>query len=348
MISNKKTARQEYMMDQIRKDTHMKAIVYQKYGPPDVLELKEVEKPTPKEDEVLVKVLAMSANPKDWRRMRADPFFVRLDNGLFKPKYGILGADIAGRVEAVGANVTQLKPGDEVFGDIATGGFAEYVCATEDKFVLKPSNLSFEEAAAVPLAANTALQGLRDKGQIQPGQKVLVNGASGGVGTFAIQIAKAFGATVTGVCSTRNLDMVRSIGADHVVDYSKEDFAQSNQTYDLIFDAVGNRSVADYKRTLSPDGICIIAGFTTMAHMFKIMLLGAWVSKRGSQKIAPMNANINQKDLGFLKGLIEAGDVKPLIDRRYPFGEIPEAVGYLEEGHARGKVVITVEHSNKT
>lgn len=321
----------------------MKAIVYTKYGSPDVLELKEVEKPMPKEDEVLVRVHAMSVNPADWRRMRGAPFLARLDTGLLKPKYRVLGADIAGRVDAVGANVTQFKPGDEVFGDISTGGFAEYACTTEDKFVLKPSNLSFEEAAAVPLAANTALQGLRDKGQIQPGQKVLVNGASGGVGTFAVQIAKSFGATVTGVCSTGNLDMVRSIGADHVVDYTKEDFTRNGHVYDLIFDAVGNCSVADYKRVLAPKGTCVIIGFTTMAHMFKVIFQATLVSKRGSQKIAPMNAHINQEDLDFLKGLIEADKIEPVIDRRYPFSEIPEAVEYLERGHGRGKVIITVE-----
>jgi NADPH:quinone reductase-like Zn-dependent oxidoreductase len=321
----------------------MKAFVYEEYGPPNVLELKAVEKPTPKADEVLVKVQAVAPNPADWRRMRSDPFFVRLDTGLFKPKSGILGADIAGRVEAVGANVTQFKPGDEVFGDLGRGGFAEYACATEDKFVLKPANVSFAEAAAVPLAAKTALQGLRDKGQIQSGQKVLINGASGGVGTFAVQIAKSFGGEVTGVCSTRNLEMVRSIGADHLVDYTKEDFSQNGQTYDLIFDAVGNRSVADYQRALAPKGICVLIGFTAVAHMFKVMLLGAWVSMRGSQKIVPMNEHNNQKDMNILKGLIEAGQVNPVIDRCYPFREIPEAVAYLEAGHSRGKVVITLE-----
>lgn len=320
----------------------MKAIVYHEYGSSDVLKLEQVEKPIPSSDELLIKVEAISVNPADWRRMSSDPFFVRLDSGLFKPKQGILGADIAGRVEAVGANVKQFKPGDVVFGDISSGGFAEYACAPEDKFALKPFNLSFGEAAAVPLAGITALQGLRDNGQIQSGQTVLVNGASGGVGTFAVQIAKSFGATVTAVCSTRNLNLVQSIGADHVVDYTKEDFTQNGQTYDLIFDAVGNCSVADYQRVLNPNGICVVAGFTTMARMFKIMLLGTWVSKRDSQKIAPMNATMNQKDLGYLKGLIEAGDVKPVIDRCYPFSEIPEAMGYLQTGHARGKVTITM------
>lgn len=321
----------------------MKAFVYEKYGSPNVLELRELEKPTPQADEVLVKIVAAAVNPTDWRSMRGDPFLVRLEAGLFKPKSGILGADIAGRVEAVGANVTQFKPGDEVFCDIRAGGFAEYACAAEDRLVLKPSNLSFAEAAAVPKAAITALQSLRDAGQTQPGQTVLINGASGGVGTFAVQIAKSFGAIVTGVCSTRNLEMVRSIGADHVVDYTKEDFTRRDQSYDLILDTVGNRSVADYQRALNPGGIGVIVGFTTMTHMFKTMLRGAWVSKRGNQKIAPMNANINQKDLDFLKGLIEAGDVKPVIDKCYPFGEIPDAVAYLEKGHARGKVIISTK-----
>ena len=320
----------------------MKAFVYDTYGSPDVLKLTEVAKPTPKADEILVKIQAMSANPADWRRMRGNPFLVRLDTGLFKPKSRIIGADIAGQVVAVGANITQFKPGDEVFGDIATGGFAEYVCTTANKLVLKPSNVSFAEAAAVPLAANTALQGLRDKGQVQSGQKVLVNGASGGVGTFAVQMAKSFGAIVTGICSTGNVDMVRSIGADHVVDYTQEDFTYNNQTYDLILDIVGNRSVADYQRVLGPKGICVLIGFTTVAHMFKTMLIGAWVSKKGKQTIAPMNAAINQKDLRILKELIEAGKIKPIIDRHYPFNKIPEAIGYLETGRARGKVVITV------
>ena len=252
----------------------MKAIVYTKYGSPDVLQLKEVEKPTPKDNEVLVKVHAASANPADWHLMRAEPFLARLENGLLKPKNTKLGADIAGRVEAVGRNVTQFQVGDEVFGGMPLnelGGFAEYVCAPEELLALKPAKLTFEQAAAVPLAAFTALQGLRDKGQIQPGQKVLINGASGGVGTFAVQIAKSFGTEVTGVCSTRNLDMVRSIGADHVIDYTQEDFTKNGQRYDLIFDAVGNRSVSDYKRALSPNGICAVAGFTTLSRLFQVM-----------------------------------------------------------------------------
>ena len=323
----------------------MKAIVYPKYGSPDVLELREVEKPIPQDDEVLVKVLAASANPLDWHRMRGTPFLARIAFGLLKPKNPKLGADVAGRVEAVGRNIEQFKPGDEVFGIArgSAGAFAEYVCATENGLALKPANVSFEEAASVYVAALTALQGLRDTGQIQSGQKVLINGASGGVGTFAVQIAKSFGAEVTGVCSTRNLDMVRSIGADHVIDYTQEDFTKNGQSYDLIFDAVANHSVSDYKRALSPGGICAIAGFSTLFHMFQIMLVGSWVSKTGSKKIGGMGtAKPNKKDLVFIKELLEAGKVVPVIDRRYPLNEVSEAIRYLEERHARGKVVIIV------
>ena len=325
----------------------MKAIVYHKYGPPDVLNLEEVPKPTPNDDEVLVKVHAASANPADWHLLRATPFFARLMVGLLKPKYQILGSDIAGRVEAVGSNVKQFQPGDKVFGDkfaCGWGGFAEYVSVDEDRLVLKPANISFEEAASVPLAAFTALQGLSDKGQIQSGQKVLINGASGGVGTFAVQIAKSFGAEVTGVCSTRNLDMVLSIGADHVIDYTQEDFTKNGRTYDLIYCAVGNRSAGDYKRALNPNGICVVAGFTTLSHMlFQVLFLGAWVSMTGSKKIGAMGTVIpNKEDLVFIKELLETGKVLPVVDRRYPLSETAEAIRYLEEGHTRGKVVITV------
>jgi NADPH:quinone reductase-like Zn-dependent oxidoreductase len=252
----------------------MKAILYTKYGSPDVLHLEEIVKPAPKDNEVLVKIYAASANAADWHLMRAEPFLARLENGLLKPKNTKLGADIAGRVEAVGKNVTQFQIGDDVFGGLPLnelGGFAEYVCTNEDAVALKPARLTFEQAAAVPLSAFTALQGLRDKGQIQQGQKVLINGASGGVGSFAVQIAKSFGTEVTGVTSTRNLDMVRSIGADHVFDYTQEDFTQNGQRYDLIFDAVGNRSVSDYQRALSPNGLCAVAGFTSLSRMFQIM-----------------------------------------------------------------------------
>ena len=323
----------------------MKAIVYERYGSPDVLELKEVEKPTPKDNEVLVKVHAASANAADWHIMRGEPFLVRLMvGGLLKPKIKILGADIAGRVEAVGRNVKQFQPGDEVFGDISDcgwGGFAEYVCVSEDALVLKPASTTFEEAAAVPLAAVTALQGLRDKGQIQPGQKVLINGASGGVGTFAVQIAKSFGAEVTGVCSTSKLDMVRSIGADQVIDYTQEDFTKNGQRYDLILAANGYHSIWDYKRALRPKGIYVAAG-GSMAQIFQAMLLGPWISMTGSKKMGNFITKPNKKDLVFIKELLEAGKVVPVIDRRYPLSEVAEALRYLEEGHARGKVVITM------
>ena len=317
----------------------MQAIIYTTYGSPDVLQLKDIEKPTPKVNQVLVKVHAASANPADWHLMRAAPFLARLANGLLKPKNTKLGADIAGRVEAVGSNVTQFQVGDQVFGAMPLnelGGFAEYVCASEELLALKPANLTFEQAAAVPLAAFTALQGLRNKGQIQPGQKVLINGASGGVGTFAVQIAKSFGTEVTGVCSTRNLDMVRSIGADHVIDYTQADFTRNGQQYDLIFDAVGNRSVFDFKRALSPNGICAVAGFTNLSRLFQVMLLGG-------KKIGLMEtAKANQKDLVFIQALLEAGKVVPVIDRCYPLREVADAIRYLEAGHAQGKVVITM------
>ena len=322
----------------------MKAIIYTEYGSPDVLQFKDVEKPSPKDNEILVKVHAASANAADWHLMRAEPFLARLENGLLKPKNTRLGADVAGRVEAVGKNVTQFQAGDDVFGELpldGLGSFAEYVCSNEDALALKPANMTFEQAAAVPLAAFTALQGLRNKGQIQPGQKVLINGAAGGVGTFAVQIAKSFGTEVTGVCSTRNLEMVRSIGADHVIDYTKEDFTQIGQRYDLIFDAVGNRSVSDLKRALSPNGICSVAGFTSLSRLFQVMLLGG-------RKVGLMEtAYSNKKDLLFIKDLLEAGKVVPVIDRSYPFSETPEAIRYLEKGHAQGKVVITMVQNNK-
>ena len=323
----------------------MKAIVCTKYGPPDVLELKEVERPTPKDNEVLVKIHAASVNPADWHILRGKPFLLRLMGfGLLKPKNEIPGCDIAGRVEAVGRNVKQFQPGDEVFGDLAQfglGAFAENVCAPENALALKPANISFEEAAAVPMAAVTALQGLRDKGKIQAGQKVLINGASGGVGTFAVQIAKSFGAEVTGVCSTRNLDMVRSIGADHVIDYTQEDFTQNGQRYDLILAANGYHWISDYKRALSPKGTYVMTG-GSMAQLFQAMLLGPWISMTGSKKMGNLMAKLNQKDLIFMKELLEGGKVVPVIERRYPLSEVAEALRYLEEGHAKGKVVITV------
>jgi len=322
----------------------MKAIIYTKYGPPDVLHLEEVDKPTPQEGKVLIKVHAASVNSYDWRHMRAAPFLVRLDGGLLEPKDIRLGADVAGRIEAVGSNVKLFKPGDDVFGDVSTGGYAEYVCAPEKVLALKPANVSFEEAAATPMAALTALQGLRDKAQVQPGQKVLVNGASGGVGTFAVQIARYYGAEVTGVCRTRNLEMARSIGADHIIDYTKEDFTKNGQQYDLIFDVAANRSVFAYKRALTPKGKCVVAGFSTLPHLFHIMLLGPRVSKTDGQEIGSMGmASVNNADLVFIGGLLESRKVVPVIDRRYPLNQTTEALRYFEEEHARGKVVITVE-----
>src|SRR5215216_5378873 len=321
----------------------MKVIVYTEYGSPDVLQVKDVEKPAPRDNEVLLKVHTASANPADWHLMRAEPFLARLANGLLRPKNTKLGADVAGRVEAVGRNVTQFHVGDDVFGSMPLnqlGGFAEYVCASEELLALKPARMTFEQAAAVPLAAFTALQGLRDKGQIQPGQRVLINGASGGVGTFAVQIAKSFGTEVTGVCSTRNLDLVRSIGADHAIDYTQEDFTRNGQRYDLIFDAVGNRSVSDLNRALNPNGICAVAGFTSLSRLFQVMFLGG-------KKIGLMEtAKGNKKDLLFIKDLLEAGKVVPVIDRRYPLREVAEAIRYLEAGHAQGKVVITIEQNH--
>jgi len=327
----------------------MKAIIYTKYGPPDVLKLKEVEKPILKDNEVLVKVHAASVNYSDWAFVRGKPFFIRMYQGLLKPKNTILGADLAGRVEAVGRNVKQFQPGDEVFGDISEcgfGGFAEYVSVPENALALKPTSMTFEEAAAVPQAAVVALQGLRNKGQIQPGQKVLINGASGGIGTFAVQIAKSFGAEVTGVCSTRNLDMVRSIGADQVIDYTQEDFTQNEQRYDLILATAGYRSIFDYKRALSPKGIYVSTG-GSMAQTFQAMLLGPFISMTGNKKMGALSARSNQKDLVFIKELIEAGKVVPVIDRRYTLSEVAEAIRYYEEGHAQGKVVITIKRNDK-
>jgi len=316
----------------------MKAIVYTKFGPPDVLQLKEVEKPIPKDNEILIKVHAASANAFDWRHLRADPFFIRfMGAGLLKPKHKILGADIAGQVEAVGSNVKQFRPGDEVFGEGRYGGFAEYVCVDENRCVLKPASLTFEEAAAVPMAGLTALQGLRDKGQIRAGQKVLINGASGGVGTFAVQIAKSFEAEVTGVCSTTKMDLVRSIGADHVIDYTQEDVTKNKQPYDLIFDIAAYRSISKYKRILSANGIYVLAG-GSMPRIFQLML----ISMTGVKNMGLVSAKINKKDLLFIIELINAGKVKSIIDKRYPLSETAEALRYLEEGHARGKVVITV------
>ncbi|MDH4190945.1 MAG: NAD(P)-dependent alcohol dehydrogenase [Betaproteobacteria bacterium] len=324
----------------------MKAIVYDTYGPPEVLRLEDVEKPSPRDDEVLVRVHAASVNAADWRLMRADPFLVRLYCGLLKPsRFRILGADIAGRVEAVGGKVGRFRPGDEVFGDVFAshlGGFAEYKCARESELVLKPANLSFEEAAAVPLAALTALHGLRDKGRIQPGQQVLIHGASGGVGTFAVQLARYFGAEVSAVCSTAKREAARALGADHVIDYTREDFSRGARRYDLILAVNGNRSIFDYRRALTRGGTYVMAGGHS-AQLVQALLLGPGLSLLGKRRMGALTSVPNQRDLHFLKELLEAGRLRPVIDRRYPLSELREAIRYLEAGHAKGKVVIALE-----
>lgn len=325
----------------------MKAVIQTNYGPPEVLKIEEVEKPTPQDKQVLIKLHATSINAGDYRMMRANPFFIRLMTGGFlKPKDPRLGSDVAGRVEAVGENVTQFQPGDEVFG-CGHGAFAEYVLAKETFLAFKPTSTSYEAAAAVPVAALTALQGLRYAGGIQPGQKVLIQGASGGVGTFAVQLAKSSEAEVTAVCSPRNLDMARSIGADHVIDYTVEDFTQNGQGYDLIFAANGYHSLSAYKRALNPQGVYVCAG-GTMPQLFQAMLLGSWMSRNGDKKIGSMGiAKVNQEDLVYLGELLEAGKIIPVIDRNFPLSEIVEAFRYVEEKHAQGKVVITVERNNE-
>ncbi len=323
----------------------MKAIVYTEYGPPDVLQLTEVGEPTPKDDEVLLRIRAASVNPLDWHLLRGTPYVVRLTAGLRTPKIGRLGVDVAGEVAAVGKNVTEFQPGDEVFGG-CRGAFAEYACASQGRVVLKPANMTFEQAAAVPVAALTALQGLRDKGQIQPGNQVLINGAAGGVGTFAVQIAKVFGAGVTGVCSTRNVNMVRSIGADHVIDHTKEDFTRNGQHYDLIFDAVGNHSLSGCRRALTAEGILVLVGGPAKGRWLGplVGVLGVVVLSRFvSQKLVPILAHVSKDDLIVLQEFLQAGNVTPVIDRSYALRDVPEAIRYLEEGHARGKVVITME-----
>jgi len=326
----------------------MKAVIYCDYGAPDVLKFQDVETPVPADNQVLVKVRAVAVNPLDWHFVRGTPYLMRLGAGLRVPKEIRLGVDFAGTVEAVGSKVTQFKPGDEVFG-AKTGAFAQYVVVGEDRSVAaKPANLTFEQAAGIPIAAVTALQGLRDKGGLKAGEKVLINGASGGVGTFAVQIAKALGAEVTGVCSTRNLELVRSLGADYVVDYTKEDFADGARRYDVIIDNVGNRSLSDCRRALTPEGRYVLIGgggpndhrvigpFGRVIHML--------VRNRfGSQRMGFMLADINQKELTYLAGLMQDGKVTPVIDRSYKFSELPEALGYLEAGHARGKVVVTLD-----
>ncbi len=319
----------------------MQAIVRTKYGSPDALQLKEVEKPVPKDNQVLVKVYATSVNPLDWHLLRGRPLLVRfMGFGILKPKHRILGADIAGKVEAVGRNVIQFRVDDEVFGS-AMGGFAEYACFPESALVQKPAALTFEQAAAVPVAGLTALQGLRDQGRIQTGQHVLINGASGGVGTFAVQIAKALGAQVTGVCSGRNLEMVQSIGADHAIDYTKEYFWKSGKKYDLILDNAAYHSIRKPLRALNPTGIYVLIG-GSMAGFVQSSILKPLYSKKDGRNITSMMTNVNQADLALLKELIEAGKIRPVVDRRYQLSEVADALRYLEKGHARGKVVITI------
>jgi len=322
----------------------MKAVVYTQYGSPDVLQYQEVEKPAPKEGEVLVKVHAASVNAADWHLLTADIFLVRLSAGLLRPKNKILGADVAGQVEALGAGVRKWRVGDAVFGELSVlngGSLAEYVCVPENALALKPDGLSFEQAASVPLAANTALQALRDMGQIQPGQKVLINGASGGVGTFAVQIGKSFGAEVTAVTSARNVELARSLGAEHVIDYTREDFTQNGQRYDLILAANGYHSILDYRRSLSARGVYVMAG-GSVAQLFQALLFGSLLSENGGRRLGALSAHPDQKNLEYITELLETGKVVPVIDKRYPLSETAEALRYLGTGHARGKVIINV------
>ena len=325
------------------KDTHMKAVVYTKYGSPDVLQLKEVAKPAPTDDEILIKVHAVSVNRSDWEGLRGKPLYARI-GGLLKPRHQILGSDIAGRVEMAGRNNRQFQPGDEVFGDILgrMGGFAEYVCARGRTLALKPASMTFEEVAAIPQAAVIALQGIRDKGQVQPGQKVLINGAGGGAGSFAVQLAKLYGAEVTGVDNTGKLDFMRSLGADHVIDYTREDFTKNGKLYDLILDVIAHRSVFAYRRALKPNGSYFAVGGSVVT-MFQIFLLGPWIRRTSDRNVQVLAVQRNRKDLVAITELCEAGKVVPVIDRRYPLREVPEALRYLGEGHAKGKIVITVE-----
>ncbi len=327
----------------------MKAVIYTDYGSPEVLQLREITKPVPNDDQILIKVRAASLNPLDWHFMEGTPYLMRaLGVGLRKPKVPRLGVDLAGVVEAVGKNVTQFKMGDEVFGG-KTGALAEYVCARADQSItLKPANVTFEQAAAAPIAGLTALQGLRDKGHVQPGQKVLINGASGGVGTFAVQIAKSYGAEVTGVCSTRNLELVRSLGADRVIDYTKEDFTQGQERYDVILDNVGNQPLAGFRRVLQTKGICVMIGgggpndgglIGPMGRPLQALIMSPFVS----QKMGMFMADITKSDLAILGDMMQTGKVKAVIDRTYPLSQIAEAMRYLEAGHARGKVVIEVQ-----
>ncbi len=327
-----------------RKDT-MKAIIQTEYGSTDVLSLKEVDKPVVPDNGVLVRVHAASVNASDWHLMRGTPFLSRLMfGGLLKPKIKILGLDVAGQIEAIGKDVTQFKPGDEVFGDLSEcgfGAFAEYVCATESALALKPANLSFEEAATVPGAALAALQGLRDYGQIQSGQKVLIKGASGGVGSFAVQIAKALDTEVTAVCSTTKMDMVRSLGADHIIDYTQADVTQTGQRYDLILDAAAYRSVFDYLPILTPKGTYVLVGGST-ARLFQVMLLGPWISRISHRTVKCLISKPNQKDLVTLREFIVAGKIVPFINQRYKLSEVPVAIRHLEQRQVMGKVAICI------
>jgi NADPH:quinone reductase-like Zn-dependent oxidoreductase len=334
----------------MRRETPVKAWTIQRYGSPDVLDLTEIDKPVPGDAEVLVRVRTTSANPYDWHNIRGEPLIGRLMGGglgLRSPKLSILGADVAGQVEAVGKDVTEFRPGDEVFAVLKQGGFAEYVCVPEGELAPKPKNLSFEQAAAVPMAANTALLGLRDKGRIQPGQKVLINGASGGVGTFAVQIARAFGTEVTGVCSTRNMDLVRSIGADEVIDYTTQDFTRNGQRYDLLLDIAGSRSVSACRRVLTPTGTYVVVGgpagrwLQPVRHVVSVIAVSPFVPQRMVAADA-YRCRQNKQNLKTLTEFIEDGKITPVIDRRYPFEEIPAAVRYQEQGHAAGKVVIAL------
>ena len=328
----------------------MKAIVYTKYGSPDVLQLKEVEKPIPKDDEVLIKVHAASINSWDWDMLTGRPLEYRLLSGLLKPtKTKILGCDIAGRIEAVGRDIKKFHPGDAVFGDLCEGfwgGFAEYVCARENELTLKPAGMTYEEAAATPQAGLLALQGLCDKRKIKPGQRILINGAGGGVGTFAIQMAKSFGADVTGVDSTGKLDMMSSLGAAHVIDYTQEDFTKNGKCYDLILDVKTDRSIFDYRRALSSNGIYVTVGGRS-ARILQLVFLGSLISMTGSKKLTLIMHKPN-KDLNILNGLFESGKIKPVVDRCFPLCATAEAFQYFGEGHFKGKIVIAVENNNKT
>jgi NADPH:quinone reductase-like Zn-dependent oxidoreductase len=328
----------------------MKAVVYRCYGSPEVLRLEDVAKPKPLDDEVLVKVHAASVNPLDWHYMRGSPYIMRLGSGVGAPDDTSMGVDFSGTVEAVGSKVTRFKPGDEVFGGRG-GAFAEYVTVRENRaLALKPENITFEQAASVPIAAITALQALRDKGKIEPGQKVLINGASGGVGTFAVQIAKSFGAEVTGVCSTRNVEMVRSIGADHVFDYTREDYTKSGQRFDLIIDNVGNHSLMANRRVLNPDGIFVIVGAAKGDWLAPLMrpINALALSPFVGQEFVMLLAQMRQEDLATLGDLMRSGKMTPVIDRSYPLSEAPAAIQYSEEGHARGKIVISLEQDSAT